>query len=58
MDDSIQDLDAGLTSLSADIEEMRNREKQNLGKIKDLQDQILYQDVYNRRETWSSRNRS
>ena len=42
MDDTIQDLDAGLTSLNADIGEMRNREKQNfLGKIKDLQDQIL-----------------
>ena len=50
MDDTIQDLDAGLTSLNADIEEMRNREKQNLGKIKDLQDQILYQDVYSRRD--------
>lgn len=50
MDDTRQDLDAGLTSLNADIEEMRNREKQNLGKIKDLQDQILYQDVYSRRE--------
>ena len=48
--DTIQDLDAGLTSLNADIEEMRNREKQNLEKIKDLQDQILYQDVYSRRE--------
>ena len=47
MDDTIQDLDAGLTSLNADVEEMR---KQNLGKIKDLQDQILYQDVYSRRE--------
>ena len=49
MDDTIQDLDAGLTSLNADIEEMQNREKQNLGKIKDLQDQILYQNVYSRR---------
>ena len=50
MDDTIQDLDAGLTSLNADIGEMRNKEKQNLGKIKDLQDQILCQDVYSRRE--------
>lgn len=50
MDETIQDLDAGLTSLNADIEEMQNREKQNLGKIKELQDQILYQDVYSRRE--------
>ena len=29
---------------------MRNREKQNLGKIKYLQDWILYKDVYSRRE--------
>lgn len=29
---------------------MWNGEKQNLGKIKDLQDQILYQDVYSGRE--------
>ena len=50
MDETIQDLDAGLTSLNADIEEMQNREKQNLGKIKELHDQILYQDVYSRRE--------
>ena len=49
MDETIQDLDAGLTSLNADIEEMQNREKQNLGKIKDLQVQILYRDVYSRR---------
>ena len=45
MDETIQDLDAGLTSLNADIEEMQNREKQNLRKIKELQDQILYLDV-------------
>ena len=50
MDEKIQNLDAGLTSLNVDIEEMQNREKPNLGKIKELQDQILYQDVYSRRE--------
>ena len=42
MVDTIQDLHAGLTLLNADIEEMRNSEKQNLEKIEDLQDQDVY----------------
>ena len=58
MDETIKDLDAGLTSLNADIEEMQNSEKQDLGKIKELQDQILYQDKRELTNLWPPTNRS
>lgn len=50
MGETIQEIEAGLTSTNADIEEMKRREEQTADKIKSLEDQILYQDVYSRRE--------
>lgn len=44
MGETIQEIEAGLTSTNADIEEIKRREKQIVNKIKGLEDQILYQD--------------
>ena len=50
MEKNIQELETGLTSTNTDVTDMEGRQKQTLEKIKSLEDQILYQDVYSRRE--------
>lgn len=50
MEKNIQELETGLTSTNTDVTDMAGRQKQTLEKIKSLEDQILYQDVYSRRE--------
>ena len=59
MEKNIQELETGLTSTNTDVTDMEGRQKQTLEKIKSLEDQILYQDVYSRRENlrffWAAR---
>ena len=50
MADTIKQIEAGLTSVNADIEAVERKEEQREEKIKNLENQILYQEVYNRRE--------
>ena len=51
---NIQELETGLTSTNTDVTDMEGRQKQTLEKIKSLEDKILYQDVYSRRENSDS----
>ena len=50
MEETIHEIEAGLTFTNKDIEEIKRRENQTLDKIQGLEDQILYQEVYSRRE--------
>lgn len=50
MEGTIHEMEAGLTFTNKDIEEIKRRENQTSDKIKGLEDQILYQEVYSRRE--------
>ena len=50
MEKTIGQIEAGLTSTNVDIQAIGRKEKQTAGKIRSLEDQILYQDVYSRRE--------
>ena len=50
MEETIHEIEAGLTFTNKDIEEIKRRENQTSDKIKGLEDQILYQEVYSRRE--------
>ena len=50
MDDTIKQIEVGLTGVNADIEAMERKEQQRQEKIKSLEDKILYQEVYSRRE--------
>ena len=52
MEKTINDLEIGLTSTNTDIADLEVRYKQNLKKMKNLEDQILHQDVYSRRENF------
>ena len=50
MEEMINQSEAGLTSTNADIEAVERKEERTAEKIRNLEDQILYQDVYSRRE--------
>ena len=50
MEETIHEIEAGLAFTNKDIEEIKRRENQTSDKIKGLEDQILYQEVYSRRE--------
>lgn len=49
MADTIKQTEAGLMAVNMDIEAVKRKEEQR-EKIKNLEDQILCQEVYNRRE--------
>ena len=46
----INDLETVLTSTNTDIANLEVRYKQNLKKMNNLEDQILYKEMYSRRE--------
>ena len=50
MEETINQIEEGLTSTNADIEAVERKEERTAKKIRNLEDQILYQDVYSRRE--------
>ena len=50
MEETVNQIEAGLTSTNADIEAVERKEKRTAEKIRNLEDQILYQDVYSRIE--------
>ena len=43
-------MDAGLTNLNTEVQELRRKINDNQKEIKDANDRCLYQEVYNRRE--------
>lgn len=43
-------MDKGVSFLNNEVEELRSKEKDHLKRIKGLEDQLVYQELYNRRE--------
>ena len=43
-------MEKGVSFLSSEVEELKSKEKEYLKRIKSLEDQIMYQELYNRRE--------
>ena len=47
---TIQEIDTGLTASNLDIDALARKEEKTEKRIRELEDQILYQDVYSRKE--------
>ena len=43
-------MEKGVSFLSSEVEELKSKEKEHLKRIKSLENQIMYQELYNRRE--------
>ena len=48
--DDIYAMDKGVSYLNSEVQELRSKERVHLERIKVLEDQIMYQELYNRRE--------
>ena len=48
--DDINAMDKGVSFLNSEVQELRSKERVHLERIKGLEDQIMYQELYNRRE--------
>ena len=48
--DDIYAMDKGVSYLNSEVQELRSKERVHLERIKGLEDQIMYQELYNRRE--------
>ena len=48
--ENVATMDKGVSFLNSEVEELKSKEKEHLKTIKSLQDQIMYQELYNRRE--------
>ena len=45
-------MDKGVSFLNSEVEELKSKEKEHLKRIKSLEDQIMHQELYNRRENF------
>ena len=43
-------IDKGISFLNSEVQQLRSKERIHMEKIKGLEDQIMYQELYNRRE--------
>ena len=50
LEGEVNDLSKSMEFANAEIEDLKKNDKENEVKIKELEDKILYQEVYNRRE--------
>ena len=50
IEERMKEFDKALEFENAEIEGLKKKDKENEDKIKDLEDKLLYQEVYNRRE--------
>ena len=50
MKEKVDVIDKGMDFANVEIEGLKKKDRENEGKIKELEDKFLYQEVYNRRE--------
>ena len=50
VEEKTNDIEKAMEFESTEIEELKKKDKENEDKIKELEDKLLYQEVYNRRE--------
>ena len=50
MKEKVGEVDNGMNFANAELEELKKKDKENEDKIKELEDKLLYQEVYNRKE--------
>ena len=50
LSDDIYAMDKGVSFLNSEVQELRSKERVHLERIKGLENQIIYQELYNRRE--------
>ena len=48
--DDIYGMDKGVSFLNSEVQELRGKERVHLERIKSLEDQIMYQELYNQQE--------